>query len=559
MATRKYRAQSQNQEALAFNDGDVGLGGDVDTRADVSNEQDDGGLETPSVALSTYAATAGAKGTLKKANESIVMVPVNGDFIFLGRKAWNVLLYHAQQQGLASNARFGIPVSLLASDAGFNSKNIEFLKKRLRSLVTTSIEWGWIADSLEGAPKSLWSVTTLMADAEFEINPQTRELWLYWSYSSVLKQQLLNSNAYTKLSIAMMARLRTLPALSIYELAARYLTSPGRTSKKAKWEEWVVILRGKKFEEYPTLDYRRFKKETLNLATAQVNAEQDEFEVKFEEFKTGKKVTHIRLVVTPLKKLGVQDEPDAEVRGRMDMSLFNAMLEMGIHQYAADSIYAMANETVLREALDQLRARLANHRLPAVNSPEAYLRERVRSLSQVVEDSTSDAEPTVDTPSVEDTSRAGESKDHGEPSSPEHEQEIAEANSASAQADTEQAFEPEFAAPAEDESERRRLAERIAGIKIEYDAYHRARAREMFSEALPGQRQAWIDRFQSERVANGPESLRQAFNKRGIEAPLVSSHFYKWLAESTWNPNPSDMDLIEWGFRRGVIQVNPGN
>ena len=168
-----------------------------------------------------YSVLPGAKGVLKKANEAVVMTPVSGDFIFLSRKTFNVLLYHAQQQGLRHNSRFCIPYSVLKRDAGFNSKDVEVLKDRFRNLIRTTIEWGWVGESLDDAPPRLWSVTALLADAYFEVNPKTRELWLYWSYSETLKRQLLESTSYTKLSLAMMARLRSLPALSLYEIAAR--------------------------------------------------------------------------------------------------------------------------------------------------------------------------------------------------------------------------------------------------------------------------------------------------------------------------------------------------
>ena len=460
--------------------------------------------------LLEYSASPGARGVLKKANEAVVMTPVSGDFIFLSRKTFNVLLYHAQQQGLRENNRFGIPYSLLKRDAGFNSKDMEVLKDRFRNLIRTTIEWGWVGDTLDEAPPRLWSVTALLADAYFEIDARTRELWLYWSYSDTLKRQLLESRTYTKLSLAMMARLRSLPALSLYEIAARYQGSPSGVGRKLPWEQWVVILRGKPLADYPTLDYRRFNKETLVPAAAQVNREQDEFEVSFREFRTGRRITHLQLVVPARGELAAAaGGPDNELRSRMDLGLFNRLLALGVHQYAADAIYGSCDEHVLRAAIEQVETRVAHRRMAKVASVEAYLKERIRALQ-------------------------------------EHLEETAEASSPPAGAAL-VAREPQAADRVSS------LETQLPRLRDEYVRHHITRARALFQEMPEAERRQCVERFEVERLATTFENVRAAYRRNGLKSAVASASFYAWLSEATWDPNPDKLALIDFGIAEGLV------
>lgn len=545
-------AQTQKQQGLGFDDPQKG-----DTQSSLHATVADliGGEDT-------YAVLPGAKGVLKKANEAVVMTPVNGDLIFLSRKTFNVLLYHAQQQGLRENNRFGIPYLTLKRDAGFNSNDAEMLKDRFRNLIRTTIEWGWIGDNLDGAPKRVWSVTALLADAYFETKAETGELWLYWSYSETLKQQLLESRQYTKLSLAMMARLRSLPALSLYEIGARYATSPGRVSKKAPWEDWVAILRGKPLSDYPTLDYRRFKRETLTLAKAQVNAEQNEFELEWKEYKQGKRVTHLQLLVKP--RGAGQGQPDGgslnELRSRMDLGLFNRMLAMGINQYAADAIYGSCDENALRAAIEQVEARMGNRKLAPLNSVEAYLKECIRTLSESIDaptppgprQGTLDEVVSSSSKPLPQEEEVGYGTPKGNkagmvPHSPEDRSGVALTRRQEGSELIPSAIQGEGVSQG--------MAERLALIKVEYDKHVSEQVRAMHKEATDVQRVAWRERFEADHLPQASATLRQAYDKNGLKSPMVSSVYFKWLAGTTWDANPSQMELIEFGMRQGIIKI----
>lgn len=489
----------------------------------------------------SFAILPASRGVLKKANEAIVMRPTRGDFVFLSRKISNVLLYHAQQQGLQTNDTFSIPRRLLCSDAGFDSRDIKMLRERFLSLMSTTVEWGWVGDAEQAPNGRIWEGTTLLASAGFYLQKGTNEIWIRWSYSNELKKQLLESTQYTKLSLAIIARLRSMPALSLYELASRYATSPSKISKKATWEAWVTILRGKPIKEYPTLDFRRFKKETLLPAKAQVNSEQDEFTVEFKEYKTGKKVTHLQMVVT----LNATERPDMDLRHQMDINLFTRMLQVGINQYAADAIYGSCDENVLRAAIEQLELRIQNKKLPAINSTEAYLKQRIRALQDVIENKGSEGDESAQKKLI-DT-----------------EQDRPKPESQRSQAEAEGSVEGQGPAKGAETAQDRpggagaaaRWKEQISALQLEYERRKTARAREMYENALDGQKQEWQAQFGANFIPTAGKSVQSAFEKRGIQLPIVRVAFFKWLADTTWPGTLDEMELMQWAMSSGVITL----
>ena len=499
----------------------------------------------------SFAITPASKGVLKKANEAIVMRPTRGDFVFLSRKISNVLLYHAQQQGLQSNSVFQIPRRVLCGDAGFDSRDIQMLRERFLSLLGTTVEWGWVGDADQAPDGRLWEGTTLLSYAAFYVHKPTREVWIRWSYSDKLKQQLIESNQYTKLSMAIIARLRSLPALALYELASRYASSPTRVSKRAAWESWVTILRGKPIKDYPTLDYRRFKKETLNPAKAQVNAEQEEFTVDFKEYKQGKKVTHIQLVVEPKVHASGQGAPDMDLRARMDINLFQRMLQLGIHQHSADVIYGSCDENILRAAIEQVEARIQNRKLAPISSVEAYLKNRIKTLSEIIDsEEVAQVEGAMETSQVlAATKKKGRAAGGGQA---ERKPAVDRENSSQLG----EASEVVRASSADRGAIDPAMAQRIALLRVEHQRRKTASARSLYEEALNEQRRQWLDEFEISYLPTAPQTFQTAYAKRGVESPLTRSTFFKWLAEHSWPEELSDMEIIAWAMSAGVVKVD---
>ena len=95
----------------------------------------------------------------RKTNEAIGLRVVEGNLSLLSRKVFNVMMYHAQEMkvpGLnapintaAAKKYFWIPLSDLARDAAYDSKDVQYLKKQLAEMQNRNIDTRKKVDELE--------------------------------------------------------------------------------------------------------------------------------------------------------------------------------------------------------------------------------------------------------------------------------------------------------------------------------------------------------------------------------------------------------------------------
>jgi hypothetical protein len=78
---------------------------------------------------------------LRKPVNTLAIVPTKSSKItVLARKAYNVLLFIAQEQGLEHEV-FRAPLQRILRGIDFNSNAKEIVKQHLRSMVSTTVEW----------------------------------------------------------------------------------------------------------------------------------------------------------------------------------------------------------------------------------------------------------------------------------------------------------------------------------------------------------------------------------------------------------------------------------
>lgn len=78
---------------------------------------------------------------LRKPVNTLAIVPTKSSKItVLARKAYNVLLYIAQEQGIEQEV-FRAPLQSILRGVDFNSNAREIVKQHLRAMVSTTVEW----------------------------------------------------------------------------------------------------------------------------------------------------------------------------------------------------------------------------------------------------------------------------------------------------------------------------------------------------------------------------------------------------------------------------------
>jgi len=431
--------------------------------------------------------------TVAKANEAIAIRPKRGRLTLLSRRIYNALLYHSQRQGVDEPV-YRLALSELIGDARFNSNNTELLKSHLRDMQATTIEW-----STSAAGQRRWVSSQLLGTVSIEEQGRGRPCVVSWRYPEEIKERLVRPHQYTRVLLEISGQMRSYSAAVLYEIGARYLTSPGRLSMREDVVWWAAVLTGR--SDITEVDYRFLKRDVITKALAEVDALCDDFSLELIEHKRGRKIEEIQFRVVPRVQQRIGEVDDAQ-RNVFDLELVGKLIELGLKQEEAQDIYATTDEGQLRAALDHVHQRLRSQALPALKSPAAYFKDALRKGYTGVKTPASRNLPP-----------------------------------------------PARAVPAPatvSEAERwRRLRELWESDRV-------GRARDMFREMLPDQQAQWRARFETEQVEELAFPIARAWRRDGPASRIAGTSFFRWLARETWPEEPNDRLLLEFALSRGV-------
>ena len=299
---------------------------------------------------------------LRKAVNTLAIVPKSARITTLGRKTYNVLLYQAQDQGLEKDV-FRAPLEAVISGLDYNSHDQALIKKHLRAMVSTTVEW----QSPTTGEGSSWNVSGLLAHAT--LSKQSGQVWVEWSYAVNLKQELLEPTVFARLRLEIISQLRSHAGVALYEICTRY-KDIGLTARQA-WRWWYPVLSGNPLTEKSAhLEYRTFKRDTLKPAVAEVNAITD-IEVEFVEHKLGRSIHEIQFRIRPKRQASLTRAQPPEP---VDMALIARAQRLGVGDDAAEAMAQEHGEEAFRAGLDSLERRIATNFPEPLRDPVRYLR-----------------------------------------------------------------------------------------------------------------------------------------------------------------------------------------
>jgi len=235
-------------------------------------------------------APASAKDSdlLKKPVNALAIVPVTRKITVLGRKMYNVMLDMSQAMGIDQDV-YRVPLTDIVSGVDYSSNDLELIKKHLRAMASTSVEWN--SPTTGEGPK--WTVSTLIAHAT--LTKERGQIWVEWSYAKPIKQELLEPSVFARLSLGMLSQMHTYGGIALYEICSRY-RAIGRTSRQ-EWRWWLPVLTGQpNNERLAKMEYRFFKRDSIKPAIAEINAITD-IEVELVEYKAGKSINEVQFLV----------------------------------------------------------------------------------------------------------------------------------------------------------------------------------------------------------------------------------------------------------------------
>ena len=307
------------------------------------------------------ARSAEGRPLLKPVN-TLGWTPKEKRITILARKSWNVLLHMAQDQGLEKE-EFSTPLSQLVKGIDYDSNDFELIKKHLRGMVSTTVEWQ-SPTSGEGAH---WTVCGLLSHAS--LTKVRGEVWVHWSYALNMRQELLEPRVFARLQLPILSQLRTHAGLALYEICTRY-KDIGRTARQS-WHWWRPVLTGKpENEKTSKMEYRIFKRDWLKLAIAEVCAVTD-LDIELVEYKTGRFISELQFLVRPKAQPNL---PFKESPQPVDLTLITRAGTLGVDSDQAEALLEEFGELALRSGLDALQKRLATAFPEPLRDPYRYLK-----------------------------------------------------------------------------------------------------------------------------------------------------------------------------------------
>jgi hypothetical protein len=307
---------------------------------------------------------------LRKPVNTLAIVPTKSSKItVLARKAYNVLLYIAQEQGIEQEI-FRAPLQSILRGVDFNSNAREIVKQHLRAMVSTTVEW----QSPTAGEGEAWNVAGLLAHAK--VYKQSGENWVEWSFAPNIKHELLEPQRFARLRLDVISQLRRHSGVVLYEICARY-RDVGLTARQP-WPWWRPVLTGNPdTEDSAKQEYRFFKRDVLKLAIAEINAVTD-LDVELIEHKAGRFIADIQFRVAKKQQ---ESLPLRHPPVPVDLSQVVRATAAGIRSEDAEALIQAHGNEAMSGGLDSLQKRIASEFPEPLRDPYRYLRALLESNS----------------------------------------------------------------------------------------------------------------------------------------------------------------------------------
>ncbi|WP_295987499.1 replication initiation protein [uncultured Variovorax sp.] len=434
--------------------------------------------------------------SVAKANEAIAIRPKRGRLTLLSRRIYNALLYHSQRQGVDEPV-YKLALSELIGDARFNSNNTELLKSHLRDMQATTIEW-----STSGAGLKRWVSSQLLGTVTIEEQGRGRPCTITWRYPEEIRERLVKPHQYTRVLLEISGQMRSYPAAVLYEIGARYLTSPSRLSMREDVLWWAAVLTGR--SDITEVDYRFLKRDVISKALAEIEALCEDFSLELIEHKRGRRIEEIQFRVLPKvqQRLGASDDPSRNV---FDLELVGKLIALGLKQDEAQDLYATTDEGQLRGTLEHVEQRLRSQSLPTLKSPAAYFKDALKKGYAGVKGA------------IEVSERASMPA-------------LAQARSAGAPSGE----------------------DRMHRIRELWENDRMQKAKALYKEMPDAMQAEMRARFEAERLAQIAAPIARAWRRDGPASRIAGTTFHRWLAQVTWPEEPSDRVLLDFALAQGV-------
>jgi hypothetical protein len=295
---------------------------------------------------------------LRKAVQAIHIAPKSGKIGLQQRKMFSSLIKNALRQESFEPGRtsFSISIAALSHESGLNSNNTKYVKDTVNSLISTVVNWDYLAAD----HTTVWKASGLLAGAELE------QSTLRYSFSDQIRSELLNPEIYALIDMRIAREFRRSHSLALWENTVRY-EGIGITAK-IPLQKFRDLILGQDKSSQSYKEYKLFKSKVLLPCIKEVN-EVSDHTLELIEHKVSRSVEAVQFKVKRKVTADVVEEPD----GKAD-ALIEEMVKFGVLRSEARRLYVQYGEQRVRAAIAYTQNRTSRKNSAPLDNVAAYFR-----------------------------------------------------------------------------------------------------------------------------------------------------------------------------------------
>ena len=255
-------------------------------------------------------------------------IQIQNRITHLQRRAWNVLLANAYHE-LADKDIHRVSMVELAAKLGFDSKNDEYLKGMIKSLVDCTVEWNILGKN----NKQVWGAASLLGSVEIENGICT------YNFPAHLRMKLYNPIMYTRLNLRLQNEFKSQYALILWEVCFDYFNvDRSRGETPFILLETFRELMGVESDEYPL--FGELNRNVIKPAIKEINALTD-YLVEVEQKRIGRPIAELKFRISKGTQLPIQESvfPDVEDLSPVALELVQAEIDRKVALQIADQAW----------------------------------------------------------------------------------------------------------------------------------------------------------------------------------------------------------------------------
>ena len=259
-------------------------------------------------------------------------IHIANQFSFIERKLLNSLIHHAQNKNNALNSeKKSLNLSQVLKDIGCNTRNHSVLKKSLRNLVGTIIEW----NVLKQDKTRSWGVCTFLSSGELNKGE------VHYRLNPELVDQVNYPSLFAIMRLEIQSKLTGKYPLIIYEYLIDHLcrNKKDKITIEAVPIEDVYMICGVSEKYLNTDNFRYFNRKILTPAIDEINDKTD-INVTINLERQARKVHAITFSISKNKQTTSDDTNT------------HPLIKYGVDEKVANSLLSRYDKKRIKENLD---------------------------------------------------------------------------------------------------------------------------------------------------------------------------------------------------------------